>query len=96
MILPPKDGPLWYICFPIALILLFISEIYEAMSIKLRFFLASMTLILATVSFFHIDSYIADKHNINTVFWIAGIALGLWGLYQFWTISKDAGSGPEN
>lgn len=65
------------------------------MSIKFRFALASALAILAAISFFHINSYIADKHNINTVFWIGGIALGLLAVYNFWVISRDAGSGPD-
>lgn len=69
---------------------------FKTMSIKLRFFLASMTAILAAVSFFQVNSYFADKHNINSVFIIVGVALALFAIFQFWTISKDAGTGPDD
>lgn len=50
--------------------------------------------ILAVVCFFHIDSYVADKHNINLVFIIGGIVLALWAAYRVYYMSK--GSGGEN
>lgn len=96
MIRPPKDGLLWYITFPVVLILLFISETFETMSIKVRFALMSLLAMISVVSFFHIDSYIADKHDINYLFWLGGFTFAALAIWNLAIIMKSAGTGPEN
>ena len=66
------------------------------MNPKVRFAIASALMILAFISFFHIDSYEADTYKINPVFWIAGIALAAVSLWNFYIIIKQSGRGPEN
>lgn len=44
--------------------------------------------LLAVISFFHINSYVADKNNINWLFWVIGIAGILWAGYRVYYMSK--------
>lgn len=66
------------------------------MSIKLRFALMSLLAMLSVVSFFHIDSFVADQHKINYLFWLAGFTFAALAIWNLVIIMKTAGTGPDD
>lgn len=93
---PPKDGPLWYFIFPVAVMLLFLTEKLETMSIKKRFVLMAILAFASFISFIQIESWFAEKNNISTLFWISGFAFGMLATWNLAIIVKQADRGPED
>lgn len=93
---PPRNGCLWYFIFPVAVMLLFLTEKLETMSIKVRFALMSLLAMTSVISFFHIDSYVADQHKINYLFWLGGFTFAALAIWNLAIIIKQADRGPED
>lgn len=66
------------------------------MSIKKRFALMSLLAMISVISFFHIDSYVADQHKINYLFWLGGFAFAALAIWNLAIIIKQADRGPED
>lgn len=47
----------------------------------------------SVISFFHIDSWVADKNGINWLFWTIGIVFGLAALYCYYRANKAGNRG---
>lgn len=59
-----------------------------------KWFIAMTVLAFASViSFFHIDSYVADKNDINWLFWVLGIVLGIGAIFCLSKVAKQGGGG---
>lgn len=64
------------------------------MSTKKWFAIMAVTGFASVISFFHINSYVADKNNINGLFWGLGIGFALAAIYCLTKVAK-AGSGND-
>jgi len=62
------------------------------MSVTKKWFAAMViTAFLSMISFFQINSYSADKNNLNTFWLIAGIIFALVAVFSLWKVTKNAG-----
>ncbi len=48
---------------------------------------------LSVISFFTINSYFADKHHVNGLFWIAGFLFAAGAIYFYWKLTQTTGGG---
>lgn len=49
----------------------------------------------AMISFFQINSYHADKHHLNGLYTVLGIAFTLASLYSIYRVSKVSNTGKD-
>ena len=50
---------------------------------------------LSVISFFTINSYFADKHHCNGLFWVTGFIFGMGAIYFGWRVNETTGGGKE-
>lgn len=65
------------------------------MSLKKWYALMVVTAFIAVISFFHINSYFADKHKINGLFLVVGIVFSLVALYSYYMANKIGNPGKD-
>jgi putative Ca2+/H+ antiporter (TMEM165/GDT1 family) len=63
------------------------------MTVKKWFAVMTITAFIGVISFFHVNSYIADKNKINGLFIVAGVVFSLVAIYSFWQANKFGNPG---
>lgn len=63
------------------------------MSTKLLFAAMALFAFFSIISFFHINSALADAKGINWLFISGGIVFGLIAVYYLYKINKQSGTG---
>lgn len=65
------------------------------MSTKKLFIIMVILAFASVISFFHVNSWVADKHGLNGLFKILGIVFGLAAAYFLYRVAKQGGTPPK-
>ena len=63
---------------------------------KKWFFAMTVSAFASVISFFHINSYVADKNDINWLFTVIGVVVGLFAVYCLKNVAKHGGSSKDS
>ena len=65
------------------------------MTLKKWYAVLVISAFIAVISFFHVNSYIGDKHHINGLFVIIGVVFSLVAGYSFYMCNKIGNPGKD-
>jgi hypothetical protein len=73
----------------------YVVSLFKKIPVNYRFIALAVMAFLSAISFMQIDSFFADRHHINWLFWTVGIFFGAvvllivkWGLDEMKRIRK--------